>query len=353
MRYLQVQLLGSLLVLSMVILRTITRRLLPKKHIVILWDFTMLSFLLPLFYKVKVTEGPYYLVTLKSKITTVNESIARPLQPYEMPLQILFFLGATALLVYFIFLYFISVHKFKKSKMITDSYIKLWLTKKGRSKDTLKNVTTRSITVRECLYIDSPMTFGILHPVILLPSDLKKSTEEQKSLVLEHEYHHIRHFDSMRKLLLLFTVSIHWFNPMVWLMCILYNKDIEYACDEAVLQSIGLNYKKDYSLLLIDSAKRLAPPDFLGNYLNTHPLEKRVLFIMKQKEWSPQKKLLSYVFLGCILSIMFFTHRITAYTTTIPPITIDNFIPAEIVQEEIDYDHATILEIPYIPNVLK
>lgn len=251
------------------------------------------------------------------------------------------------------FLYFISVHKFKKSNIITDSYIKQWLSKKGRSKESLKSVTTRTITVRESSSIDSPMTFGILHPVILLPSDMKDSSEYQKSLVLEHEYHHIRHFDAMRKLLLLFIISLHWFNPMVWLMCILYNKDIEYACDEAVLKSIGLNHKKEYSLLLVNSAKRLSQPDLLGSYLNKNPLEKRILFIMRQKELSCKKKLLSYVLLGCILCFILVTQAMTTYTSPIIPISTENFIPAEIVPDDMDFDNINILEAPYIPNVLE
>lgn len=349
MRYVQVQILGSLLVLVILILRTITKRFFPKKLIVILWDFTMLSFLLPFFYRAKFAEGSHYLVTINSKITSINESITKPLQRVEVPLEFLITLGMIVLFIYFMVLYLISICKFKKSDVITDSYINRWLSNKGRSKGSLKNVITRAITVRESRFIDSPMTFGILHPVILLPLGMKDSSEYQKSLVLEHEYHHIRHFDALRKLMLLFIVSLHWFNPMIWLMCIIYNKDIEYACDEAVLKSIGLQHRKEYSLLLVNCAKWFTKPDLLSSYLSKNSLEKRVSFIMGQKNRTLKKKLISYLLLGCVLIFILITQAITAYTSPVISISDEDFLATEIIQKNPNSDTKIILKLPYNP----
>lgn len=53
--------------------------------------------------------------------------------------------------------------------------------------------------------------------------------------VFAHEYVHIRRFDSITKLVLITALCMHWFNPLVWAMYVLANRDIELSCDEAVI----------------------------------------------------------------------------------------------------------------------
>ena len=50
---------------------------------------------------------------------------------------------------------------------------------------------------------------------------------------------------------MLITVCIYWFNPMVWIMYVLVNRDIELACDEGVLKESGISTRASYALTLI------------------------------------------------------------------------------------------------------
>ena len=58
----------------------------------------------------------------------------------------------------------------------------------------------------------------MLRPVILLPKKTDWTDEEALRYVLEHEFVHIRRFDSVGKLLLIAAACVHWFNPLVWAM---------------------------------------------------------------------------------------------------------------------------------------
>ena len=84
----------------------------------------------------------------------------------------------------------------------------------------------RKIAVRQWDLAAAPLTYGIFHPVILLPKTLIQENQEQINFVLIHEYMHIRCLDALKKLILVVVCCIHWFNPLVWVMSMLANSDI-------------------------------------------------------------------------------------------------------------------------------
>ena len=77
-------------------------------------------------------------------------------------------------------------------------------------------------------------------PVLLVPADMDWADEETAAFILSHEMSHIRRFDAFTKWLLAAALCIHWFNPLVWAMYILANRDLELACDEAVIRQYGM-----------------------------------------------------------------------------------------------------------------
>ena len=101
----------------------------------------------------------------------------------------------------------------------------------------------------------APLTFGVFRPTVLLPEDLPVG-DAQFQLILAHELAHIRRKDCLRKLLLTVCLCLYWWNPLVWLMVWLANRDMELACDEAVLRALGPDCKKAYALTLLDMAQR-------------------------------------------------------------------------------------------------
>jgi beta-lactamase regulating signal transducer with metallopeptidase domain len=99
--------------------------------------------------------------------------------------------------------------------------------------------------------IRSPFVLGFLHPKIYIPFGL---TEREKSYILRHEACHIERKDPIVKLAAFLILSLHWFNPLVWLAFALMTKDMEMSCDERVLSASGDAIKSDYSASLLSLA---------------------------------------------------------------------------------------------------
>ena len=99
--------------------------------------------------------------------------------------------------------------------------------------------------------ISSPLTFGGLRPVILVPKKTDWTDETALRYVLEHEFVHIQRFDVLSKLLLIAAVCVHRFNPLGWVMYVLANRDLELSCDETVLRRFGGDIRAAYARVLI------------------------------------------------------------------------------------------------------
>ena len=109
-----------------------------------------------------------------------------------------------------------------------------------------------SIRVGKGLYlcdeVRSPFILGVFRPRIYLPSDLKQPTLDY---VLSHERAHLRRGDHLWKPLGYALLSVYWFNPLCWVAYILFCRDIEQACDEAVIKDMSPTDKKAYSAALL------------------------------------------------------------------------------------------------------
>lgn len=105
--------------------------------------------------------------------------------------------------------------------------------------------------VWECDEIPGPFVLGLSRPRIFLPVWLKGGQREH---VLAHERFHIRRFDHWVKVLCLGVRAIHWFNPLVWLMIWLLDRDMELSCDEGALKELGQENREEYSRTLLSLA---------------------------------------------------------------------------------------------------
>lgn len=155
----------------------------------------------------------------------------------------------------------------------------------------------RRLSIRQSDRISAPLSYGILRPVILLPKTVDWSDENAISYVLEHEYVHIRRFDSILKLALITAACIHWFNPMVWLMYVLANRDIELSCDEAVIRQFGSTTKSAYAMTLIHMAEQKSGFAPFCNGFSKNAIEERIVAIMKIKK----KSVLALVVAFCLV----------------------------------------------------
>lgn len=96
--------------------------------------------------------------------------------------------------------------------------------------------------------VASPFVLGIFAPRIFIPYHMG---EEDMQCVIAHEKAHIARKDHWIKPLGYVILSVHWFNPLVWLAYVLLCRDIELACDESVIRQLGVEHKKIYSEALL------------------------------------------------------------------------------------------------------
>lgn len=116
----------------------------------------------------------------------------------------------------------------------------------------LKKRVRDSVVLEEGVWvtgsIDTAFVLGFFRPRIYLPVWLE---EGHREFVLAHERSHIARRDHWWKLLGYVALSLHWFNPIVWLGYILLCRDLEMACDENVVKAMDLSRRKAYSAALV------------------------------------------------------------------------------------------------------
>lgn len=109
--------------------------------------------------------------------------------------------------------------------------------------------------IYECGGISGPITIGLLRPVIVLSKEGERNLDTL-SLVLHHELVHVKRKDLWYKWLYQILLSIHWFNPILYLVERKMNIDCELSCDEKVLAALTQEGKKAYGNVLLDAAEQ-------------------------------------------------------------------------------------------------
>ena len=99
--------------------------------------------------------------------------------------------------------------------------------------------------------VQSPMLIGFAKPTIVLP--YKLYGENELVMILRHELTHYKHHDLWYKLILLCANALHWFNPLVWMMNRQAGRDIEQVCDDYVVAGQDLDYRKAYSMTILNT----------------------------------------------------------------------------------------------------
>lgn len=106
-----------------------------------------------------------------------------------------------------------------------------------------------------CPGLEVPMLTGLVAPALMLPQDA--SSEDGLDYALLHELIHYRRRDIWLKALVMLTVSVHWFNPVMWLMVRQVDRDIELACDEMALTVLPEEERLAYGETILQAAARV------------------------------------------------------------------------------------------------
>lgn len=154
-----------------------------------------------------------------------------------------------------------------------------------------------------CDYIDTPFILGILKPKIYLPSEMDP---KDAAHVLSHERAHLKRRDHWWKPLGFVLLSLHWFNPLMWVAYVLLCRDIELACDEKVVRNFAGPEKKAYSEALLKcSVPRhlIAACPLAFGEVSVKQRVKSVLHYKKPRFWI----ILTTVVIAIVVAVCFLT----------------------------------------------
>ena len=116
----------------------------------------------------------------------------------------------------------------------------------------LRRKVSEAVILRDNIYqsenVASPFVLGVFRPRIYLPYNMDG---QDLSHVVSHEQAHIRRRDHWWKPLGFLLLTIHWFNPLMWLAYVLLCRDIELACDEKVIKELDNEHRADYTQALV------------------------------------------------------------------------------------------------------
>ncbi|WP_204605020.1 M56 family metallopeptidase [Cohnella boryungensis] len=310
MLLLEMSVAASLFILVVIGFRTLLLHKVPKMTFILLWGVALWRLLVPV--SVHSQFSIYTIVNDLGRMFTVQESIPLaqssplsnggtvnippltdsmitptvPLEPIAStsPFVLAWLIGFTLCALSFIIPHFRGRTNYKMSLPIENDFIQKWQK---------SNPLWRKVQIRRSDQILTPLTYGILRPVILLPKPIDYTDEEQLGLILTHEYIHIKRFDTLKKALLAAGLCVHWFNPVVWLMYFLANRDIELSCDEAVIRTYGEGMKPAYARALVHLEERKSGLSPIVSHFSKNSIEERIISIMKTKKISKLAMLLA------------------------------------------------------------
>ena len=286
MSLLQMSFAGGILILAVIVIRALAINMLPKKAFNALWGISvvrlMIPFSIPSAFSVYSLMGSHapgngsqaicvLPIGASGQAASMPDSITNAVSTWT----VVWAAGVLVCAVFFSLAYWKCRKEFQTSIPVGNDFTENWLSVHQQG---------RRISIRQSGRFSAPLTYGVLHPVILMPTSTKWENTDSLAYVLAHEYVHIRRFDSIRKLVLIVVLCVHWFNPLVWVMYILANRDIELSCDEAVVRFFGENTKAAYARALISMEETRSGLTPLCSSFSKNAIEERITAIMKIKK---------------------------------------------------------------------
>ena len=288
---------GGVMILAVICIRALAINRVPKTTFLVLWGLVLARLLVP--FSVPSGWSIYTLLQRGTPAAAANRvwtapTISVPQGTVEVPQAartvplwgILWAAGAVLCAVGFAVAYWKCYQEFQMSFPVENAFARQWLQ---------EHPLRRTVSIRQSDRIASPLTFGILHPVILMPKKTDWTDEATLQYVLAHELVHIRRFDTATKLLLIAAVCVHWFNPLVWAMYVLANRDLELSCDEAVIRQFGRSTRAAYAMVLIRMEETKSGVAPLCNHFSKTAIEERITAIMKTRKTTLMSLLLAAV----------------------------------------------------------
>lgn len=303
---------GSVLAFMLLCLRPVTRKLFSPKWQYYIWLAVLIVLVVPI--KLSLPAEPVQLAPpadtavqaqQDTPVQTGQEAAQPPTPDGGLPffrasqipaniLQMLGFIwlaGALLLLGYKLTKYVLFLRAIRKNSVLD-----------FRAEDMPKR-----LTVRKTELLDAPLIVGLIKPVLYLPH--AEMEQEELSYILLHELTHFRRHDLLYKWFAMLVSSMHWFNPLVYIVSRQIDEECEVSCDYAACQSLTEPQKKGYMAMILDlvqAAVRQSRPLTTQMASSKKTLKRRLLMMKTKKATGKFVSVLSVVLALAMLSTTVF-----------------------------------------------
>ena len=272
--FLQMSLAGSGMVLTTALLRRILGNRLPRAAYLLLWGCTMIRMLVPnafaspwsIFGSLPAPEPSVILMT--GAVPSASPSAVSVFPAVWL-------CGMLLCTLRFLFREIHARNALRHAQPVDSPMAHMLLTQSG---------IRRRVRIRTHKNVRSPLTYGVLRPVIVLPE--VEMADASLRFALLHELCHIRRCDCLWKHLAALAACVHWFNPCAWLLLTLLDRDLEISCDMQVLRRCTGDHRAEYAHILLDFAAQALSSAPLANHLSQTPLEERIQMMMTTRKTS-------------------------------------------------------------------
>lgn len=293
MSLLQMSVAGGVLIIVIMLARGLLISRLPKKTFLVLWCVALVRLLVP--FSIQSEKSVYTFLQKSAAEETVREDVSSdPVSIGKMPVndpedtlgkaagrlpvwKVVWLTGTLFWMFYFLVMYIRCRREFCMSLPVENAKAEKWQK---------EHPLQRKLEIRQTDRIQEPLTYGLLHPVILLPKSMDWEDDTALKFILEHEFVHIQRFDALLKLIMAGTLCLHWLNPLVWVMYVFFNRDLELSCDETVVHRFGEHTRSAYALVLIGREEKRSGFLPFCNSFGKNAVEERIGAIMKIRRFS-------------------------------------------------------------------
>lgn len=351
-KLLYMSIVASIIGISIIAIRKLLSRYISPKIIYAMWIVFLLALVVPPFISSKVSVYNYIDVSGIEKLTynyeltdsketfsennksngdepvegkTIDNKTSgrisqetKPLPSLKDILPLLWLTGAGTLMIIYVISNLIFIRKIGSEKFEDDRIIKIFETAKTKFK------LERKIELINQTVVKSPAIVGIVKPKILLTEEIKKSTDTEVEYIFRHELAHFKRKDNVINSILIFLRTIHWFNPIVWLVMKEIKKDMEFTADEKAVKGLEIDDRKEYCKLLVNLSSTSSSSFMeraIGIANDKNNLEKRINMIKLSDKLSKHpvfSAMLVFIIIGLICLILY-TNNYYQPNLDVPP----------------------------------
>ena len=323
MNLIQMSVAAGILILGIVLFRSLFVNRLPKRIMILLWEIAILRLLIPFSIEMSIpspfadimsltveeeTYGIAAGIFTETEVAVVSVSEPATLDEkagidLEIVIAGIYLAGTVILLAGSLFLYIRDSRLFREGLPMPEQDREKMIALAGIKEKDLKCLKKVRFQISD--RTATPVTYGLFRPAVVFPKGVYLKDEKEVNFCLQHELIHIRHYDNLKKLAAHLALCVHWFNPLVWVMYILFNRDMELLCDETVVRRNGES-RQDYALTLLSLAESRSLGFQTGLGFGKNAVKERIVAVMTFKKTT---------LIGMLAAIIAVTSALTVFIT--------------------------------------